>query len=64
MSEQTFEQANKELDEIIQKLDEEMCCNTICSVFSFTPLGLNFIGLIKLQEGELPQFIEPTIQIP
>ena len=44
--------------EIFQKLDEEMSCNTICSAFSFTTLGLNLIGFIKLEEGNPPKLID------
>lgn len=55
------------LEEVIEKLQEECPINCSFGVYTPTRYGIHFIGVIKLEEGKSPEWVQdhdlPIIKI-
>ena len=56
--EEAFDIEADDLQEAIEKADEEMSCNCLLQVFESHPFSLHFCGVVEIAEGKSPQFVD------
>lgn len=62
--EEEFVLEGESLDEVIEKLQEECPVNCLFAVSIFEGYGcLEFLGVLKTEEGKDPKWIEPNLLI-